>query len=96
MLFKNVLKNNNIWKNRELSIKNINVEFNNNKKCLDINESCPICYEYLKDETKCISCPDCKGYIHKDCMNVWLETKKSCVYCRSESFKYYISDISNI
>lgn len=95
-ILKSILRNNVVWKNRELSIKNINSEFNCDNKTFNHSDSCPICYEFFGDKNDCLTCPTCKNYIHKNCMTVWLETNKTCVYCRSSSFKNYISDLSLI
>ena len=96
IIFKNALNSNSTWENRDLSVKNINCEFNINNKKFNIEETCPICYEYFSDKSKCISCPECNNYVHKDCMNIWLETKDSCVYCRNSIWSNYIEDVSKI
>jgi len=91
----NILDNNVIWKNRFLSVKDLNKEFEINVN-FDENDTCPICcetYGYIKDN---VACPQCKNYIHKKCMDIWLETHQNCVYCRSYAWKNYVSDISKI
>lgn len=69
---------------------------NNIKSIFDIttsnnNEECPICYDLMNDNL--LKCPNCKNYIHKQCMEKWLELKNNCVYCRSDIWnKYYQSN----
>jgi hypothetical protein len=63
---------------------------------------CPICYEILIDEDACLttkkhllSCPDCKNYVHQQCIEKWIEYNTTCVYCRSSvwfQFKNKSSD----
>jgi hypothetical protein len=91
-----ILNNNAIWKNRQVSVKDLNKEFLNNTKNYDPKDTCPICYELLNKESELLSCPQCKNYIHKECMDIWLETKNTCVYCRSYDWKNYVVDISQI
>lgn len=94
-LIRDILHNNALWKNRDLSIKNLNEEFTKNEKEFNPDDSCPICYELLKDKNT-VSCPNCNNYIHKDCMDTWLETKNTCVYCRSYDWQNYITDINKL
>ena len=80
-------------KNVELSLKFMSMKepqplyknhykFDSTDKPINEEDECPICYDYLNvGEVKC--CLDCKNYIHTNCMNKWLETKKTCVLCRS-------------
>ena len=91
-----ILDNNTIWKNKFLSVKNINKEFQIKNDTFNSNEPCPICYDVYGDTQLNICCPQCKNYIHKKCMDIWLETNQNCVYCRSKIFSEYISDISQI
>lgn len=49
--------------------------------CAD--DLCPICYDDMLNPTSLLSCPDCSNNVHAECMKVWLESKKTCVYCRS-------------
>jgi hypothetical protein len=91
-----ILDNNTIWKNKFLSVKDINKEFEIKNNAFDSNDPCPICYDAYGDTQLNICCPQCKNYIHKKCMDIWLETNQNCVYCRSEIFSEYISDMSQI
>lgn len=93
---KNVLNNNAMWKNRQVSIKDINKEFLTNTKNLEPTDTCPICYDCFNEPNRVISCPQCQNYIHKECMDIWLETKQTCIYCRSYEWKNYIADVSKI
>ena len=91
--FINIITSKTLWNNETLSIKNLNNSFKTNtKKELDKNEICPICFD-LFGEDPVLNCPKCFNYVHQDCIKVWLETKNTCVYCRSECFKNYISNI---
>jgi hypothetical protein len=91
----NILDNNVIWKNRFLSVKDLNKEFEINVN-FDGTDTCPICCETYGDIKDNVACPQCKNYIHKKCMDIWLETHQNCVYCRSYAWKNYVSDISKI
>jgi hypothetical protein len=91
----NILDNNVIWKNRFFSVKDVNKEFESNVN-FEENDTCPICYETYGDIKQNVACPQCKNYIHKKCMDIWLETNQNCVYCRSYAWKNYVSDISKI
>lgn len=91
----NVIENDRIWNNTDISIKNINSNFEKNIRKLNKEDSCPICYDIFGDK-ELVSCPDCKGYIHKECMCIWLKTSKTCVCCRSNKFSNYIKDINLI
>lgn len=93
---KKILENNALWKNRYISVKDINKEFQNNNNNFNPSDICPICCDSFQDKSKTISCPQCKNYIHEKCMSIWLERKKTCVYCRSEIFSDYINDVSRI
>ena len=92
----NILESNVIWKNRHFSVKDVNKEFQINDNNFESNELCPVCYDSYGDIQLNICCPQCKNYIHKRCMDIWLETNKNCVYCRSYSWKNYVADISKI
>ncbi len=60
--------------------------FNNGRTIIDDDE-CPICYDNLKGGKELLACPTCKQWVHKKCINKWLETKDTCVYCRSDVWK---------
>lgn len=91
----NILDNNVIWKNRFFSVKDLNKEFEVNND-FDEKDTCPICYETYDDIKDNVSCPQCKNYVHKKCIDIWLETNQNCVYCRSYAWKNYVSDMSQI
>ena len=52
------------------------------------DDLCPICY-YEMNENQVLSCPRCSNNVHKDCMMIWLEKSKTCVYCRDDIWKKY-------
>ena len=48
---------------------------------------CPICFEELKENMK--FCPECSNPVHEKCIEKWIATHKTCVYCRSDVWKSY-------
>lgn len=91
-----IIGNSGLWNNNEISVKHLNSEFNKNtKRILNTEDPCPICCDtFGGNET--ISCPSCHQFVHKSCMDIWLEQSDKCIYCRSEIFKNYIKDIENL
>lgn len=88
-----VLNNPGIYNNCPINYeefnKSINSEFENNQvKTLNTKDTCPICYDMFSDK-KTVSCPTCHNYVHKECIQIWLNTSKSCIYCRSYKWKNY-------
>jgi hypothetical protein len=81
-----ILSNNDIWSDKKISFKAINKEFNEIKESEE--KTCPICCDNL-DIKEIINCPICKNCIHKECMHIWLENKRECVYCRSNYWRNY-------
>ena len=61
--------------------------FNSDSKERNIGDDCPVCYEKLSDDL--VKCPDCNNAIHSECITKWLKYNKSCVFCRSESWKLF-------
>lgn len=53
-------------------------------------EMCTICYLDFKQEEapNLVKCPDCKNFLHRECMKVWLKNspKRNCAVCKSESW----------
>jgi len=56
---------------------------------INIKDECPICYLELGINNNILKCPECKNYIHKECIQKWLLYNKSCVFCRSEIWIEY-------
>ncbi len=56
--------------------------FFESRKPITDEDTCPICCDTM-ETSACLSCPTCSNNIHRECMEVWLERKASCVYCRS-------------
>jgi hypothetical protein len=53
-------------------------------------DTCPICFDnFGSDQSLFVNCPDCHNVIHKQCINVWLEKKSTCVFCRSDVWTKY-------
>jgi hypothetical protein len=50
-------------------------------------EMCSICHINMTDKEVLVSCPDCKKFLHKDCINKWLIHQQTCPCCRSGSWK---------
>jgi hypothetical protein len=64
-------------------------KFDRKEREIGEEDECPICYDYLScGEIK--SCPDCKQYVHLLCIQKWLETKNTCVLCRSTEWKQFL------
>jgi len=85
-----------IWHNNEISVKHINYKFNKNTvRKLNTEETCPICCDAFSN-VETISCPECHQFVHKSCIDVWIETSKTCIYCRNSIWSNYIKDIENL
>ena len=57
-------------------------------KSISEEDECPICYDsLLQGEVK--SCPSCYNSIHADCIRKWLETRSTCVLCRSDVWRLF-------
>lgn len=87
-----MLKNNDLWNKYTLAT------FNNIDKLNNEDQECPICCEIIKCKAKdtdkqqysnddIVSCPTCKNVVHAECVRKWLKYNKTCVYCRSNSWK---------
>ena len=64
-------------------------QLNNNER--NLGDECPICYEKLLDDCILSKCPECNNAIHTECVQKWLKyNSKTCVFCRSESWKLFI------
>jgi hypothetical protein len=88
---KSTLDNNIIWRNRSISLRGINDEFDiKDDQIFNSNDICPICYDAFGEISLNVSCPKCKNYIHKHCMDTWLEINSTCIYCRSYEWLNYI------
>jgi hypothetical protein len=71
---------------------NVTIElFQHQTKTIDEEDTCPICFDVFQKDIQPLplSCPACHNYVHKDCMDVWLERKHTCVYCRNDIWKKY-------
>jgi len=53
----------------------------------NVGNECPICYEILDEDLS--KCPDCENAVHTDCVKQWLRYHKTCVFCRSDSWKKF-------
>ncbi len=99
-----IAANNKVKKRKqfEASFTNIKINYGNNAEIFQVKEDreltaedlCPICYvDFMSDEkTNIINCLKCKGVVHRDCMECWLNNacNKSCVYCRDPGIKKLI------
>lgn len=78
----NLINNSTIWNNNNVSIKFLNANFKHSDKEFNKDDRCPICYENFND-APVLNCPDCKNYVHSDCVKIWLTYSDFCCYCRS-------------
>lgn len=75
--------NTNTLNTSSVSIKGINKDFKSSNKEFNEREVCPICCDCFQTKNECLSCPECKNFVHKNCFDVWFENSNKCVYCRS-------------
>jgi hypothetical protein len=75
----------------EVLIEQKKTKFDKSEKELTDEDECPICFDYLK-EGEIKSCPDCHNYVHLACIEKWLQTKDSCILCRSHVLKTFRKD----
>lgn len=67
------------------------------QKAVEVGDECPICYMAFASDAfdasvgvgGMVGCPDCKNNVHKRCMEKWLETRHTCIYCRSGVWRQY-------
>ncbi len=69
-------------------------KFDKSQRELEEDAECPICFDYL-NEGEIKSCPDCHNYVHFACIEKWLQTKETCVLCRSSVWKTFKKDHIN-
>ena len=76
---------------------------NGEQKIFNEDDICAICFDMLSDvntspnkkiQTAHLAiCPMCHNYIHKKCIQKWLNSgKNTCVYCRSDIWRKYGSE----
>jgi hypothetical protein len=68
------------------------VDFSVKSDCsIDSDTVCPICIDSFEDSaiSTLRSCPACKNIVHDHCINMWMETRDTCVFCRSDIWKKY-------
>jgi hypothetical protein len=60
-------------------------------RSIDVDTVCPICIDSFEGiPTRSIkSCPACKNIVHDHCIEMWLETHDTCVFCRSDIWRKY-------
>ncbi len=76
----------NVDKNESQEVQKTRFEISERE--LGEEDECPICYDYLKEQ-KNVSCPTCNQYVHEKCMLKWLETRTTCVLCRSDTWSTF-------
>lgn len=90
-LIRKVSKDSEIWKDKCLcrEVKTLTLQsFKDSKREIDDEDVCPICYDTLgRDDL--LSCPRCSNYVHNECMMVWMEKQKRCVYCADTLWEHY-------
>ena len=48
-----------------------------------VTDICPICLDDLDNKEELDYCKySCGNNVHKQCINMWLKNKKTCIYCR--------------
>lgn len=90
-LIQKVSKNSTIWKDNNVCRKVTTLSlasFQERKKGIDDEDVCPICYDAF-GEKDILTCPTCTNYVHDECMAVWMERQKRCVYCTSTVWEHY-------
>jgi hypothetical protein len=71
----------------------VNKQFTSKTKEFNENDTCPICLEeFGSDSENIVSCPQCKNYVHRECVQIWISRSPNCVYCRSDSWSKYQVD----
>lgn len=63
--------------------------FQDTVRPLEPTDPCPICFDDLTDASQRRACPACHQYVHRECVEVWLERHRTCVMCRSDVWKLY-------
>jgi len=53
------------------------------EKSRNIDEDCIICFEELISR-KITNCKICNNCVHSDCLNIWLKSKNTCIFCKSK------------
>jgi hypothetical protein len=84
-----LLRSDAVWRNRNISIKYLNEDYDTLLKC---DDNCMICLEELvKDDTH-VKCQTCNVIIHKDCMETWLNVSGfyTCIKCRCDWGDYIL------
>lgn len=82
--------------NNTYTLQNLNKQFKNslqNNYNLLQNTLCPICLIKFNNNKSLLQCPKCNNNVHEECMNIWLQCKKTCVYCRNDIWKNYNKEL---
>lgn len=58
-------------------------------KTVEDDAECMICFDIMTNDVKLVECPTCHNLTHQDCMENWLKSKTTCIYCRSEWKNYF-------
>ena len=53
------------------------------EKPRNIDEDCIICFEELNSR-QIKNCKICNNCVHSDCLEIWLKTKNTCIFCKSK------------
>lgn len=88
------LKSDSLWKDKAIAKKQKKITLESFKeftKELEEEDLCPVCYDelYEADKAELLTCPQCCNYVHNECMEVWLERRDTCVYCKDDIWKNY-------
>jgi hypothetical protein len=78
--------------NNDITIveKNIEFMFRKGRREEFTEDECIICYDLIGTVENIVECPECHNIVHKKCAEKWLrESKRSCIFCRSEVWRRY-------
>ena len=59
----------------------INATTNNISEARNKEEECSICYNKL--DTDLYTCHICSNAIHNTCLDIWIKTNNTCIFCRN-------------
>ncbi len=69
------------------NIEMTNLDFSNYIIPIDINEEeCVICFDNLDEQYK-VKMINCNHIFHKECINKWLNVKRTCPCCRTSIYE---------
>lgn len=70
------------------SLSDRRAQFLEARRPVGAEDACPICYDEM-GVGACLNCPTCSNNVHRECMEVWLERHSTCVFCRSDVWRFW-------